>query len=125
MDKLDTEFASLIEDALRKFPDEELSLLYEKYTQGEKGLYDLIMKKVSTHLTKIFNTPPPAPKKPFPGPPKESVRDMLSTRKKLDFEIESCIRDSDVYKYTLGTNGGNEEGAYAEAYKYYSGSTPI
>ena len=131
MDKLDTEFAAIIEDSLRKFPDEELSLLYEKYTQGEKGLYDLIMKKVKVHLTKIFNTPPPAPresflfkspppapKKPSPGP----IREMLTTRKKLDFEIESCIRDSDVYKYTLSTNGGNAEGAYAEAYKYYSGS---
>lgn len=134
MDKMDAQFASIIEDSLRKFPDEELSSLYVRYTHGEeKDLYDLIMKKVKAHLNKIINTsppapkesflfksPPPAPKKPSPGP----IRDMLSARKKLDFEIESCIRDSDVYKYTLSINGGNEQGAYTEAYKYYGGSTP-
>ena len=160
MDKMDAQFAAIIEDSLRKFPDEELSSLYVRYTHGEeKDLYDLIMKKVKAHLNKIINTsppapkesflfkspppadkeififkspppapkesfifksPPPAPKKPSPGP----IRDMLSARKKLDFEIESCIRDSDVYKYTLSINGGNEQGAYTEAYKYYGGSTP-
>jgi hypothetical protein len=126
---IDKKFGAIVEDALRKFPNDDLYALYERYLNGEKDLYDSIFDRVQTHVLQVLKTPPRDTKtfKFTPSAPVKSlkfspsVKDLLSARRKLDFEIESCIKQSDVYKFSLGLSNGDENKAYKSAVDYYSG----
>jgi hypothetical protein len=133
MEDIHKKFEAIAEDTLRKFPSEELTAMYERYLNGEKDLYKPLHNKLQSHVLDVLRTPPPVsfkftppdapvkPKQSLKFTPPSGIYDMISARKKLDFEIENCIKNTDVYKFSLQMNEGDESKAYTHALSFYSG----